>query len=70
MMCPCKDCLDRVVDVENGTNCHSTCKRYLEWQGSENVRKKQREDALKYERGISSFKTDMVRKAMRRQGMY
>lgn len=29
MNCPCKDCTDRWVS--ESSNCHVSCKRYIEW---------------------------------------
>ena len=33
MKCPCKDCLDRKLDIVDGVpvTCHASCKLYIDW---------------------------------------
>lgn len=56
---PCKDCSDREL------GCHSTCKRYIQFQEANQAETKARRDFLKVHNEHIGFLTEQKRKRER-----
>lgn len=62
MICPCKGCEDRYMDLDSLKSCHASCEKYQAWRGEKQTRV---EGAVLRNRP-SEFLIDMCRKQRRK----